>query len=48
LASQSTLYAAVETGVDLGLFTILSKDEKPKTAAELANATGADPVLLGM
>ncbi|KAJ6051332.1 uncharacterized protein N7446_005964 [Penicillium canescens] len=44
--SQSTLYAAVETGVDLGLFAILSKDEKPKTAAELANATGADPVLL--
>lgn len=38
----------METGVDLGLFAILSKDEKPKTAAELAVATGADEVLLGM
>ncbi|KAJ5770121.1 uncharacterized protein N7511_002172 [Penicillium nucicola] len=44
--SQSTLYAAVETGVDLGLFAILSEDEKPKTAAELAKITGADSVLL--
>lgn len=46
--SQATLYAALETGVDLGVFAVLSKDDKPKTAAELANATGADPVLLGM
>ncbi|CAG8075316.1 unnamed protein product [Penicillium nalgiovense] len=44
--SQSTLYASVETGVDIGLFAILSKDDKPKSAAELAKATGADPVLL--
>ncbi|KAJ5789596.1 O-methyltransferase family 2 [Penicillium psychrosexuale] len=44
--SQSTLYASLETGVDLGLFAILSKDDKPKSAAELAKATGADPVLL--
>lgn len=46
--SQSTLYAALETGVDLEVFAVLSKDEKPKSAAELATATGADPVLLGM
>ncbi|OQE46935.1 hypothetical protein PENCOP_c001G00407 [Penicillium coprophilum] len=44
--SQATLYAALETGVDLDVFAILSKDEKPKSAAELAKATGADPVLL--
>jgi hypothetical protein len=46
--SQATLYAALETGVDLDVFSVLSKDEKPKTAAELAAATGADPVMLGM
>ncbi|GLA63131.1 hypothetical protein AtubIFM54640_004270 [Aspergillus tubingensis] len=44
--SQSTLYAALETGVDLGLFTALSQDDKPKTAGQLATATGADPTML--
>ncbi|KAL4914334.1 S-adenosyl-L-methionine-dependent methyltransferase [Aspergillus aurantiobrunneus] len=44
--SQSTLYAAIESCVDLGVFPILSKDDTPKTAAELAEATNADPLLL--
>ncbi|CAI7623543.1 unnamed protein product [Penicillium viridicatum] len=44
--SQATLYASVETAVDLGIFAILSKDERPKSATELAHATCADPVLL--
>ncbi|KAJ5131069.1 O-methyltransferase family 2 [Penicillium bovifimosum] len=44
--SQATLYAALETGVDLDVFAVLSKDEKPKTATDLAAATGADPVML--
>ncbi|KAJ5774223.1 O-methyltransferase family 2 [Penicillium paradoxum] len=44
--SQSTLYAALETAVDLGVFAVLSKDEKPKTATNLASATGADAVML--
>ncbi|KAL3260276.1 hypothetical protein ABHI18_004719 [Aspergillus niger] len=44
--SQSTLYAAVETGVNLGIFTVLSQDDKPKTAGHLAAATGADPTVI--
>ncbi|PWY79169.1 o-methyltransferase [Aspergillus heteromorphus CBS 117.55] len=43
---QSSLYAALETAVDLGVFPALSKDDSPKTAAELAAATGADPTML--
>ncbi|PYI09277.1 o-methyltransferase [Aspergillus sclerotiicarbonarius CBS 121057] len=44
--SQSTLYAAIETGVDLGLFTVLSQDDRPKSATHLAAATNADPTML--
>ncbi|GKZ49885.1 hypothetical protein AbraIFM66951_002594 [Aspergillus brasiliensis] len=44
--SQSTLYAALETAVDLGVFTVLSQDDKPKTADRLAAVTGADPTML--
>ncbi|KAJ5625074.1 Winged helix-turn-helix transcription repressor DNA-binding [Penicillium lagena] len=44
--SESTTYAAIHTGVDLGLFNVLSKDDKPKTVKELAESTSADPVLL--
>ncbi|KAL3458363.1 S-adenosyl-L-methionine-dependent methyltransferase [Aspergillus heterothallicus] len=44
--SQSTLYAAIETCVDLGVFPVLSKDDTPKTATELAEATKADPAML--
>ncbi|RAH84305.1 o-methyltransferase [Aspergillus japonicus CBS 114.51] len=44
--SQSSLYAAIEIGVDLDLFTALSRDDKPKSAAELAIATGVSQVML--
>lgn len=44
--SQSTIYAALETCVELGVFTVLSKDDRPKSSDELAEATGADPVML--
>ncbi|EED19714.1 O-methyltransferase, putative [Talaromyces stipitatus ATCC 10500] len=44
--SQPTIFAAIELGINLGLFKVLSKDDKPKTAAELAEATGAEPVFL--
>ncbi|KAL3478271.1 S-adenosyl-L-methionine-dependent methyltransferase [Aspergillus californicus] len=44
--SQSTLYAAIETCVDLGVFTVLSRDDSPKTATELAEATKADAGML--
>lgn len=43
---QSSTYAAIETGVDLGLFTVLSCDDTPKNATYLAEATGADPAML--
>ena len=46
--SQSTLYACIETGVDMGLFTALSKDDKPKSTASLAEAVGAEPKMLCM
>ncbi|KAJ5178356.1 uncharacterized protein N7500_001055 [Penicillium coprophilum] len=45
--SHAATYACVEIGFDLGLFAILSKDEKPKSTAELAKAVGADPAFLG-
>lgn len=34
--------------MDLGLFTILSKDDKPKKASEMAHAAGADSKLVCM
>lgn len=34
--------------MDLGLFTALSKDDKPKKASELAEAVGADSKLICM
>ncbi|KAL5338030.1 S-adenosyl-L-methionine-dependent methyltransferase [Aspergillus crustosus] len=44
--SQSTIYAAIETCVELGVFPVLSRDDTPKTAVELAEATNADPGML--
>ncbi|KAL4898884.1 hypothetical protein BDW74DRAFT_164359 [Aspergillus multicolor] len=44
--SQSTLYAAIETCVNLGVFVVMSQDDTPKTVAELAKATNADVLLL--
>ncbi|PYH84606.1 o-methyltransferase [Aspergillus uvarum CBS 121591] len=44
--SQSSLHAAIEIGVDVDLFTALSRDDKPKSAAELAMATGVSQVML--
>ncbi|KAJ5189077.1 Winged helix-turn-helix transcription repressor DNA-binding [Penicillium cf. griseofulvum] len=45
--SESTSYAALETAVDINLFSALGTDDKPKTVAELAEATSVDPILLG-
>ncbi|RAL10943.1 S-adenosyl-L-methionine-dependent methyltransferase [Aspergillus homomorphus CBS 101889] len=45
--SEFTSYAAIETGVDIGLFTAMGTNDKPKSVAQLAQATGVDPVLLG-
>ena len=47
LQEQSTAYAAIETGVDLGMFALLSQDDSPKNASCLAEGTGADPTLMG-
>ncbi|KAJ5172351.1 hypothetical protein N7492_004944 [Penicillium capsulatum] len=44
---QSTSYAALEIGVDVGLFNALGTDDKPKSVAGLAVKTGVEPVLLG-
>ncbi|KAE8557008.1 hypothetical protein EYB25_001714 [Talaromyces marneffei] len=44
--SQPTIFAAIELGINLGLFKVLAKGDKPKTAVELAEATGAEPVFL--
>ncbi|KAL1990546.1 hypothetical protein VTN49DRAFT_6385 [Thermomyces lanuginosus] len=41
-----TCSALVDVAVDLGVWQILSKDDKPRTVAELAAETGADPALL--
>ncbi|KAJ5960860.1 Winged helix-turn-helix transcription repressor DNA-binding [Penicillium vulpinum] len=45
--SESTSYAALETAVDINLFAALGTDDKPKTVAELAEATSVDSILLG-
>ncbi|CAI7612634.1 unnamed protein product [Penicillium viridicatum] len=45
--SESTSHAALETAVDINLFSALGTDDKPKTVAELAKATSVDPILLG-
>ncbi|CAG8892072.1 unnamed protein product [Penicillium egyptiacum] len=45
--TQSTSYAALETAVDMSLFSALGTDDRPKTVAELAEATRVDPFLLG-
>lgn len=45
---QATLYACLETAVDLGLFKVLARDEKPKAASDLAQAVGADAKLVCM
>ncbi|OQE47057.1 hypothetical protein PENCOP_c001G01827 [Penicillium coprophilum] len=45
--SESTSYAALETAVDINLFSALGTDDKPKTVTELAHATSVDPILLG-
>ncbi|KAH8432816.1 putative O-methyltransferase [Aspergillus melleus] len=43
---KSTSYAAIETCVDLGVFTALSRDNSPRTATYLAEATKAEPMML--
>lgn len=45
--AQSTAFAAIETCIDLGIFPILAQSDQPKSVAELAEATGAEPELLG-
>ncbi|KAL4746853.1 hypothetical protein BDW72DRAFT_183937 [Aspergillus terricola var. indicus] len=45
--AESTSYAALETAVALNLFTALGTHDEPKTVTELAEATGAEPALLG-
>ncbi|PYI28156.1 S-adenosyl-L-methionine-dependent methyltransferase [Aspergillus indologenus CBS 114.80] len=45
--SETTSYAAIETGINVGLFTALGTDDNPKTVAQLAKTTNVDPVLLG-
>ncbi|KAI2725959.1 hypothetical protein CBS147332_2846 [Penicillium roqueforti] len=45
--SESTSYAAIETAVDIHLFSALGTDDRPKTVNELAEATSVDPILLG-
>ncbi|MDI1493141.1 MAG: hypothetical protein OHK93_004928 [Ramalina farinacea] len=39
--------ATIRVGIDLDLFNVLFKSEKPLTCGELAKTTGADSVLLG-
>ncbi|KAL4887226.1 S-adenosyl-L-methionine-dependent methyltransferase [Aspergillus karnatakaensis] len=45
--SESTTYAAIDTAVSLRLFTALGTNDTPKAVTELAQSTGADPILLG-
>ena len=45
---QAVTASCTQIGVDLGLFEILAQSSKPKTAKELAKATGADAQLIGL
>ncbi|KAJ5587182.1 uncharacterized protein N7459_002947 [Penicillium hispanicum] len=42
-----TSFAGIETCIDLGIFDLLAQTNKPKSVAELAKSTGAEPELLG-
>ncbi|CAL5873011.1 uncharacterized protein PFLUO_LOCUS7280 [Penicillium psychrofluorescens] len=42
LWSQTTVYAAIETGINIGLFKALCEGGEPKTVKTLATATGAE------
>ncbi|RAK75872.1 S-adenosyl-L-methionine-dependent methyltransferase [Aspergillus fijiensis CBS 313.89] len=45
--SETTSYAAIETGINVGLFTALGTTDQATTVAQLAKTTNVDPVLLG-
>ncbi|KAK0515098.1 hypothetical protein JMJ35_002477 [Cladonia borealis] len=44
--AQQAEWVAMCTSYDLGLYPALAAENEPKTLAELARATGADPTLL--
>ncbi|KAL9120609.1 MAG: hypothetical protein Q9187_002835 [Circinaria calcarea] len=48
ISMQFMEVVAIRIAINLGLFQILLKSEKPKSLAELATETGADATLLGM
>ncbi|OOF90203.1 hypothetical protein ASPCADRAFT_59926 [Aspergillus carbonarius ITEM 5010] len=43
---SSTGFAAITTAIDLGIFCLLAENDQPKSVQELAQATGADFILL--
>lgn len=43
---QPTSFAGIETCIQLGVFGILAKTDKPQSVADLATITGAEPELL--
>lgn len=46
-AGQGTLYAAIDTAIRMGLFSLMASDDcSPKKVDELASRTGAEPALL--
>ncbi|KAK2756215.1 hypothetical protein FQN54_005623 [Arachnomyces sp. PD_36] len=44
--SQAATYASIETAVETGVFSAMSKDDNAKSVAELAEATNVDPAVL--
>jgi demethylsterigmatocystin 6-O-methyltransferase len=47
MMKQYIQLAALRIGIDLNLFSFLPENRTPLTVSELAQKTGADPVLLG-
>ncbi|KAJ5161243.1 hypothetical protein N7492_006635 [Penicillium capsulatum] len=45
--AQPSSFACIETCIDLGIFSIMAKTDKPQSVASLASLTGAEPELLG-
>jgi demethylsterigmatocystin 6-O-methyltransferase len=44
---QNLTMASIRVSLDLGIFNILSENDKPISLEDLATRTSADPVLLG-
>lgn len=46
LLKKPTEFAAIETGIDLGIFRLLAESTQPVSASQLACSSNTDPIML--